>query len=552
MWYVADFETTTTAVSEDSSKVWLYAICDENAEIVNFGKSIEEFFEFIQRLKGCEIYFHNLAFDGVYILSYLFNNDFPQYKEGIRKSNNKGFSTLIGDMGQFYEIKINFARGKQVTILDSLKLINSKVSKIAKDFGLEEEKLHINYDDATVGEQQLQYVFNDVIIVAKALKIVKELGNDKMTVGSSAYHQLQKFNKNLIKLCPPLEEEWLLEWRKAYRGGRSQVNPLYKGKILRNVYRFDINSMYAYIQYALPLPIGQPIKISKRNTFKCELYKVKITFALKDKHIPSLLKSGGIYAENKYYIESDLDEIIYITNIDYELLERNYNIYSVEFLEMYGFYTTTTLFKDFIEYYYDIKNNSVGAKKAFAKSMLVNSYGKFGTKLYAKSKFPVLQDGVIKYETGELEERKKYYLPIALFVCSWAHMLLDNAIQYVGYNNFVYCDTDSVHALVKLDEKMIHPKYLGKFKLEAIETTAKYVRQKCYVTKENGNWHITCSGLPQDTKDGVIKYYGDDIINKFDIGFEVLPNNEEGIKPKLRHTNVVGGVLLKPTPFKIR
>lgn len=551
MWYVADFETTTQEVSSNSSSVWLYAICNEDAEIVNYGTNINDFFKYIKQLKGNDIYFHNLAFDGIFILCYLFNNNFKQY-ERIRKKDNKGFATLIGDLGQFYQITINFARNKQVKILDSLKLIPSKVEKIAKDFGIEEHKLKIDYNNTNVDDSKLEYVFHDVIIVAKALKIVKSLGNRKMTVGSSAYNMMTTFNKNIPFMCPELDDDFLITWRKAYRGGRSQVNPLYQGKILNNVKRYDINSMYAYIQYALPMPIGYPISIQKRGMFKFELYHIKITFVLKDRHIPSLLKNGGLYSDSKYYINSNLDEELYITNIDYMLLERNYNIIHVEFLEMYGFNTTTTLFKKFIEYYYDIKNNSVGAKRGFAKSMLVNSYGKFGSKLYAKNKIPVMENGIIKFKTGEEERRKAYYLPIALAITSYAHLLLDDKIHYVGYENFVYCDTDSVHTFKHLDSKDVHPTYLGKFKLEAIEIKAKYVRQKCYVTYENEVWHITASGLPEQTKQGLIKYYKDDIINKFDIGLTIEPNNKEKIPPKLRHTNVKGGVLLLPTTFKIR
>lgn len=552
MWFVADFETTTEAICADSSTVWLYAICNENAEIVNYGKSIDEFFNYISKLNDCTIYFHNLAFDGVYILNYLFTHDFTHFKGKLRKKDNKGFSELIGSMGQFYQITINFSRERQIKIQDSLKIINSKVEKIAKDFGIDEQKLTIDYNDITINNDKLEYVFHDVIIIAKALKIVKELGADRMTIGSSSYNNILKYNPKIKELCPELDDNFLIIWRKAFRGGRSQVNEKYKGKILHGVYRHDINSMYAYIQYCKPLPIGKPIKITKRNSFKFELYHIKATFSLKENHIPSLLKNGGIFSDSKYYINSELDEELYITSIDYKLLEKNYHIFNAEFIEMYGFYTSTNLFKKYIEYYYTIKNESVGAKRAFAKSMLVNAYGKFGSKLIDKAKYAVLENGVIKYVMGEDEKRKKYYLPIALAICSYAHELIDDAIDIIGYDNFVYCDTDSVHSLTKLPDDMIHDKYLGKFKLEAIEETCKYVRQKTYVTFENNEWYITCSGLPNNTKQGIIDYYKDDVINIFDKGLTILPNNEQNIPPKLRHTNVKGGVLLKPTPFRIR
>lgn len=551
MFYVADFETTTSIFSSEESKVWLYSICDENANIINYGYNIEDFFKFIKLLHYPEIYFHNLAFDGVFILAYLINNDFKRI-EKIRKKDNKGYDVLIGEMGEFYQIKINFARNKQVTILDSYKIIPSKVERIAIDFDLDIRKLELNYDDITINDKSLQYVFNDVKIVAKALKIVKEMGINKMTIGSSAYSEMLRYNKNILKFCPELEEDFLITWRKAYRGGRAQVNEIYKGKILYNVYRYDINSMYAFIQRELKMPIGHPIKISKRNSFDFELYHVIITFSLKDKHIPSLLKNAGIYSDNKYYIDSDIDEELYITSIDYKLLEKNYNIYKVEFIEMYGFHTTTFLFKDFIDYYYNLKNKSKGAKRAVAKAMLVNSYGKFGSKLYAPKKIPYMENGIIKFKTTKPELRKKYYLPVALAICSYAHLLLDNQISLIGYDNFVYCDTDSIHSLVPLKKDFVDNKQLGKFKLEAIEEKAKYIRQKCYITKEKGLYEIKASGLPEKTKQGIIKYYEEKIFKVFDIGFELKPNNEEKIPAKLIHKNVKNGVLLLETSFKIR
>lgn len=551
MFYVADFETTTSVVNDKESNVWLYAICDNDGNIVNYGYNIESFFKFIKTFKYADIYFHNLAFDGVFILSYLINNNYNRI-EKIRKKDNRGYDTLIGDMGQFYQIKVNFARNHQITFLDSLKIINSKVSRIAKDFEIEEQKLKIDYNDNNIDDNKLKYVFNDVIIVAKALNIVKSLGFDKMTVGSSAYNQLLKYNPNIKKLCPELDEEFLLTWRKAYRGGRSQVNQLYQRKVLHNVKRYDINSMYAYIQRDLALPIGYPIPIKKINTFDFELYHIRLTFKLKDKHIPSLLKNGSIYSDSKYYIESDIDEDIYITSIDYKLLVKNYDIYNIEFIEMYGFHTSTFLFKDFIDYYYNLKQNSTGAMKSCAKAMLVNSYGKFGSKLYAPQKVPYMEDGIIKYKTTEPELRKKYYLPIALAICSYAHMLIDNQITMIGYENFVYCDTDSIHSLKELKADYVDNKKLGMFKLEAIEEKAKYIRQKCYITYENKEYHITCSGLTDNTKEGIIKYYGDKIFDVFDYGFKVEPNNKEKIPCKLTHKNVVNGVLLLETTFQIR
>ena len=133
-WYVADFETTNYEFYKQNgyTKVWLYAICDSDANIINYGSSIEDFFIQVRKMYGKTIYFHNLKFDGSFIISYLLNNGYT-YSDNL-KEVTKGFSTLIGEMGEFYSITIKFTKNKLLHIYDSLKLLPFKVKKIAKDF----------------------------------------------------------------------------------------------------------------------------------------------------------------------------------------------------------------------------------------------------------------------------------------------------------------------------------------------------------------------------------------------------------------------------------
>ena len=173
-WFEADFETTGLDYykKHGCTKVWLYAVCDENINIVNYGKSIEDFFAWCRTVRGSRIYFHNLKFDGNFIIDYLLRNGYT-VKFGLKANDDKGFSILVDDMGSFYTIKINFSKSNQIEICDSLKLIPFKVEKIAKDFDLPMRKGKIDYSDYTVDEDRLEYVYNDVKIVASALNELK-------------------------------------------------------------------------------------------------------------------------------------------------------------------------------------------------------------------------------------------------------------------------------------------------------------------------------------------------------------------------------------------
>ncbi len=564
-WYVADFETTGRNEYEKtgSTRVWLYSIADKNAKIVNDGTSIEEFMEWCEDHPQALIYFHNLRFDGTFILNYLFNQKF-EHVDKLLVHSKRGFSTLIGDMGEYYQIKINFAPNKQVVIQDSLKIIPLKVKKIAEAFNLPIEKEIIDYDDYTVDDKRLEYVHHDVQIVAMAMKFFRDQGLTKMTIGSNAYSEFINANKIVKYYLPELGHDWLTEWRSAYRGGRSQVNPLHENKVLENVRRYDINSMYPYVMSSMPMPYGEPILCDVPGNYEFELYDIDIDFDLKDGHLPTLLKKNGIFARgDSYYISSESIENIKISSVDYMLLKRHYDIHYIKFNKIYGFRTTKVMFQDFIHKYYGLKVKSKGGLRLVYKLILNNLYGKFGSNCEGRSKIPYIgEDEALEYEYSDIQERKQYYLPIAIAIVSWAHKLIDDAILKTGYDNFVYCDTDSVHTLGTLPDEWVDSVKLGKFKLEAIEKKSKYVRQKCYITKDDKGWEITCCGMSDSNKEWLKKTFGDDLPKVFKVGLTIdiaspiIDDDGKEITPsekdmKLLPKQVRGGTILKPTRFKL-
>ena len=552
-WFVADFETKNEDFYNEYgfTEVWLYAISNPQGEIVNYGENIEQFLDYCcKELNNCVVYFHNLRFDGSFILSYIIKKKY-KFLENIEYNSGKSYTTLISEEGQFYSIKVHFKRGVTVEFNDSLKIIPFPVKTIAKAFNLPMEKEKIDYGNYIVNEDTLKYVFNDVKIVALALRQLKENGFCGMTAASSAYKWYMSTMTGTDILFPDLPEDMLIEWRDAYRGGRSQVNPMWAGQVLKGVSRYDVNSMYPSIMRNCWLPIGVPKKIDKRNTYRFEMYKVSIMFTLKEGHLPTLLKKNVMFAQQSYYTDTDGIETLYISSIDYELLERHYDIDYVVFEEMWGFNTSNELFREYIDYWYDVKSKNTGAMKQLAKLMLNSLYGKFGSNPLGKNKIPELdEDGSLKFKTTEEQPRKKYYLFIAIAIVSYAHKLIDDAIVNTGIENFVYCDTDSVHTLGKLDEHLIDQKKLGLFKLEAVETKSKYVRQKTYVysqQEEDGQEHIyiTCAGMNDASKIYALNTYGDDIFDEFKPGFTV-----EGYK--LMPKQVPGGVVLIKSKFMIK
>ena len=112
--YTADFETATWL--PDETYVWAWAICEiGNEENIKVDNNIESFIKFLEESGNSTFYFHNLKFDGEFILYYLIQNGFT-YIEDRKERSDKTFTTLISDMGMFYQItiyfKVNGKRGR--------------------------------------------------------------------------------------------------------------------------------------------------------------------------------------------------------------------------------------------------------------------------------------------------------------------------------------------------------------------------------------------------------------------------------------------------------
>lgn len=186
--FTADFETATW--KKDETWVWAWAISEisEN-ENFQYGTNIDEFMEFCKKQKNSYFYFHNLKFDGEFIIWWLLNNGY-KWVETKKEVETNTFTTLISDLGQFYNIEVYFyKKGKNVkkaSFFDSLKIIPFSVSEVAKSFHLKEQKLQIDYKKERekghkLTEEEVAYIKNDVVIMSKALKHIFDVGLTRMT-----------------------------------------------------------------------------------------------------------------------------------------------------------------------------------------------------------------------------------------------------------------------------------------------------------------------------------------------------------------------------------
>lgn len=267
--FTGDFETATW--EENETWVWAWATCEiGNEENLQIGNNIDDFIEYLKKEKNPKVYFHNLKFDGEFLIYWALKHGFThvQKKEDIKDMT---FTTLISDMGQFYSICFYFKKDKnrnvkKITFFDSLKIIPFSVSEIAKSFGLPISKLEIDYKEKRekghiLTDEEKEYIKNDVLIVAKALNQIFNEGLTKMTEGSNALSDFKKiisenkFEHYFIHLDKKLDEEL----RKSYKGGFTYLSPEYKEKDVGKGIVLDVNSLYPSVMYEEKYPFGNPV-----------------------------------------------------------------------------------------------------------------------------------------------------------------------------------------------------------------------------------------------------------------------------------------------------
>lgn len=554
MLYTADFETTTDPTD---CRVWAYGICEiGNPDNFQYGNSIDEFMEWAKKEKKVTTYFHNLKFDGEFILCWLFEHGFKLVVDRRNLTDNT-FTTLISDKGQFYSMEICFKRlGKEresLTIYDSLKILPFSVAAIAKGFNLPIRKLEIDYHETRekgheLTQQEIDYLRNDVDIVARALNTLFEQGLTKMTQGSNALYDYKQTvgTKNFNKWFPIPDYD--SDIRQSYKGGFTYLNPKFKELDLSEGIVLDVNSLYPSVMYYQPLPYGEGIffkgKYKPDKIYNLYVQMFTCQFELKPGYIPTIqLKNNLSFIPTQYLESSDGEDVtLCLTNVDLDLFMEHYDVFNIEYHSGWKFKSTIGLFKDYIDKWNKVKMESTlngnKAMRTLAKLMLNALYGKFALNPSVQSKLPWYDNGVIKYKLGEKETREPIYIPVGTFITAWARYKTISSAQKV-YDRFVYADTDSLHLVgTEIPDMLeIDPVKLGAWKHESTFTRARFIRQKSYIEEIDGVLNITCAGMP----DRCYQYVTWD---NFHTGATYAG--------KLGMTHVNGGIVLKDIPFSIK
>ena len=533
--FTADFETATWL--ENETYVWAWAVCEiGNEDNIIIDNNIDSFIEFCKTEKNPTLYFHNLKFDGEFIIYWALTHGF-RHVEKKEEIENNTFTTLISDMGQFYQITLYFEKGNKkvhkVTFIDSLKIIPFSVEEIAKSFNLPISKLKIDYNlprekGHILTIEENEYIRNDVLIVAKALKVLFDEDLTKMTQGSNALNDFKEIlsKSKFQHYFPQLDYDVDKDIRKSYKGGFTYLNPIYREKDVENVTILDVNSLYPSVMYEKALPFGEPIfyngKYKDDKIYPLYIQMITCSFELKENKIPTIqIKNNRSFFKGNEYLESSQNEIVclVLTNVDLKLFLEQYNVYDLEYISGWKFKSIKGIFTEYIDKWITRKNNATisgnKGQRTLAKLMLNSLYGKFATGLDVQSKIPYLVDDVVHYQFSEKSTKEGIYLPIGSFITAYARektirtsqAIKDYSIKKYNQDMYIYSDTDSIHTTLPIDELKqfcdIDDIKLGFWKNEGFAKRGKFVRQKCYLEEIDEKIKITCAGMPKSCYENV-------------------------------------------------
>lgn len=511
-------------------------------------QNAEDFITACAMLNVKKVFWYNAKFDFAIFDYYFLTNDWKRSEErvgslnGRKKLPDKTFQSLDGDFGQRYQMRIwkEYTNRKSIKKVHSFRMIdicnvfsgglayNLKSWNI-KENGTDVTKLKMDYVNAGFNDNDIQYMYNDTkglyLLAEEINKTIEKISSfslfngDYITAGGLAKKSLLKFmfekshmeNIELFKKCFPITAEEDKDFRKhkLYLGGKSFVNPYKKAIIQHNIYKYDVNSMYPDKMRNMAYPFGRPKRVDRILKDGKHIYILKIknlVGAIKDKMVPIWQDAlTGDYVElireyeERYIWYEELKEYERWYYLEYDI---------VEILEYKARYPLGVV--KYVDTYYDIKSHSKGAIKNGAKLFLNSAYGKIAQRIErVKCHYEMSELGYVHLikDGEEVDEKSMLSVVVGSRITALARCHLMEYIRLIcGENvrdNFIYCDTDSVHALCEYTDT--DDKELGKMKFEGLYQDGLYLAPKTYLLHDNEHYEVHCKGVNTNVVESEIK-----------------------------------------------
>ena len=228
-YYVMDTETTTYDDTDPASiqdyiehmgslenvKAYSVAFCNINATTfkdVYVRPKIEDFLNFFMCLQErAEIYIHNAKFDIEFILPTLFNNKWHYSNVPDTFLQLGEFKITRNNLGVTYNLKFKNLHNKVISIYDSYKLLPQSLETITNDFNTPHKKTTMDYFNkyslADLSKKDIEYIKNDCLGLAEAIKSLKAIGCIKHTASASSLYEFKEHLNTKLKLSKDTQKK---------------------------------------------------------------------------------------------------------------------------------------------------------------------------------------------------------------------------------------------------------------------------------------------------------------------------------------------------------
>lgn len=200
--YVADFET---GLQDDKGEAWVYmaGLKEVGGNTVSIYYSIQTFVKALQDIvksnkSSIEVYFHNLSFDGSYLLSYL----------DPAKITSKKFNQGI--------VAFNYKCGKHTVFFkDTLPLVRCSIKKLGDLFGIpkldSEYRQYLPNSGQVIPDIEKRYLERDVEILERC---VLEIQRNNIDGSQAASYGLKEIRRSMAQQSRSASRV------KAYKAGK--------------------------------------------------------------------------------------------------------------------------------------------------------------------------------------------------------------------------------------------------------------------------------------------------------------------------------------------
>lgn len=497
MIYAFDLES-----SYDGEKAWCWSwglLSGDGEYRHGNGTNLSSLFSCVS--DGSDVWVHNLSFDGEFLINELVNMGFSLQYQSFNKKGFREF-TISEDSTGIRSISVAY-RFKSFTFRDSLRIFRCKLSQIPEICGFNQQKLrmeegYINRPiNHTPSQDEQEYQFADCEILIKAIKWLGEMGCVGFTAGSIALNEFKRFHGRSPFIPISHGERAML--RSLYSGGCCAINPQHRqgavivmqkpGKV------FDNNSIYPHKvkDYELPVAV-KGVFHGKNSCIGLKAFHVIMrNMRLNPGKLPMLVTpftgSGRVNIETHegWLFEDEL-----------EVLHSCYNVEHTDIIQ-------TTLFEQanidggFVDKWYQIKRCAQNESlRSMAKLVLNNLTGKFGQSPEQDVYRRRVNDGVSSFIHDVVlnDINKWHFMPAVARITSLSRMQLEKVVSTV--DDWYYTDTDSIHTPDDLPPSIVHPKDLGKWKMESTFLRAMYIKPKSYWETGGSTEVLRHAGISND------------------------------------------------------